>query len=374
MADGVKKQRMVYTYKDTDLQYLLGKNMVMFSNGMTVTREEFDRWDKEGVLLLRLQDQADDPERNGWDFKYAVSTGDPRKRKGQADLVAAVRTEKRRKKEVAKVKEIIAVEQKKETLKQFIFSSAFIVEAIMVLVGIGSAIMSAYHTSTFLIQGGKPTWTGILTGIMMILFSATAFTAARYFFRELGPTKIFGGIFAVVGLAIVVYSMFSTLTVNFNQFKWQDDQAAVVAVADSEALAAHNRLIVMNQESIDEVFAEITRVEAEAEYWKEKSWKRYDDFGLRLDELRSRRSELRAERTRLEASTPELVEQAAVSQDTIYTFLGRIFTAPEEVMRFIVYVIPSCFYDIIAPFALSVVLLLEDNRRKRQNGAIIEGS
>jgi hypothetical protein len=58
----------------------------------------------------------------------------------------------------------------------------------------------------------------------------------------------------------------------------------------------------------------------------------------------------------------------AVSQETIYDFLGNVFRIKEDTMRFFVYVVPACLYDILAPFALSVVLLLADRRRRKEGG------
>jgi hypothetical protein len=92
---------------------------------------------------------------------------------------------------------------------------------------------------------------------------------------------------------------------------------------------------------------------------------------LTVTELLAGRSEyldlLRQRYGTLVGETPRLVEAEAVSQETVYDFIGNIFKIEEDTMRFFVYVVPACLYDILAPFALSVVLLLADKRRK-QNG------
>jgi hypothetical protein len=236
---------------------------------------------------------------------------------------------------------------------------------VMAVVGLGSAVMSAYHTSAFLYDSGKPAWASLMTGTMLILFSGTAFTAARYFFQEKGVLCVFGLFFIVAGLAVIVYSMFSTLTVNFNQFKWRDDEQAVVAVEGSEALAAHREQLRIFEEEIDDVANEITALRGEAGYWRAQSWRRYDS----IQELLAGRSEylnsLRERYGLLVSETPRLVEMEAVSQETIYDFLGNIFKVKKDTMRFFVYIVPACLYDILAPFALSVVLLLADKRRKQ---------
>lgn len=366
MADSVDKKPVVHTHEGTGLKYLRGSKQVLFETGVIVPCEDFDRHEKGG-LAERLEELADNPQFNNYDFAYACTTGTLRHRKGTVEIVRAEqqrRQEEAKKAAIPEEKPPVEQEQKKEARRTFEFSSVFLVMVVMVAVGIGSAIMSAYHTSAFLIFGGKPRWTAILTGTMLILFSGTAFTAARYFLREAGLQKSFGFLFVIAGFAVISYSIFSTVTVNFNQFKWVDDEKAVVAVEDSEALAAHERLLQENREALDEISARITRLEEGAEHWKTLSWRRYDDFQAQLLEAQERRTALRNRRIELESSRPELVAQAESSQETVYTFLARLLGLKEDVARFFVYVIPACLYDVLAPFALSVVLLLIDKRRR----------
>ena len=362
MAEKVTKNGpKIHKHRESGLEYLRGDKAVLFSNGVKIDRAEFDALkNTPGAVMARLDKcLADEPLCCGWDWKYACSTGNLRLRKRTSGLSESARAAQRRGRQ--------ADGQKKAAFRPDIFSSVLLVASVMAIVGVGSAIMSAYHTSAFLFQGGKPLWASVITGTMLILFSGTAFTAARYFFQEKGALVIFGWFFVAAGIAVIVYSMFSTLTVNFNQFKWRDDESAAVAVADSEALSAHEQIIEETRSMLDETGGEIGRLEYEADYWRTQSWRRYDELSARLTAARERREELRAELVRLEAERPALMEQAAVSRETIYTFLARLLKLPEDVARFFVYIVPACLYDILAPFALSVVLLLAD-RRKKQAG------
>ena len=246
------------------------------------------------------------------------------------------------------------------------FSSALLMMLVMAVVGAGSAVMSAYHTTVFLMQGGKPPWTAVMTGVMLILFSGTAFTAARHFFTWGKALVPVGVLFLAAGLAVISYSVFCTLSVNYNQFKQQDDEAVTAAVADNEALAAHARLLEENQKELNELSHELTRLETDAEYWKERSWRRYDEHTKTLTGLREKREAVRTERKALEAAAPRLAETAAASRETVYGFLAGLFGLPENAVRFFVFAVPACLYDVLAPFPLTVVLLLADARRKRR--------
>jgi hypothetical protein len=368
-AEVEHKKPKVRELEGLDLRYLYGTDKVLFENGAYIPRKDFDELrDTPGAVQARVDKIiASEPQCCGFDWAYACTTGRLRRKKGTANfevtanLEVSPRTERRRERQAQQAAE----EQKKTAARQYVFSSAFLVMVVMAVVGIGSAVMSAYHTSTFLYEGGKPTWAALMTGTMLILFSGTAFTAARYFFQEKGVTRVFGMLFTVAGFAVVLYSMFSTLTVNFNQFKWRDDAEAVAAVEGSEALAAHREQIRILEEEIDAVAREVEVLRGEADYWRTQSWRRYDS----VQELLAGRSEylnaLRVHHGTLVGETPRLVEMEVVAQETIYTFLGDILKIKENTMKFFVYVLPACLYDILAPFALSVVLLLVDKRRKQ---------
>jgi len=359
MADDVIKKPLVHTHEGTGLKYLCGSKQVLFETGIVIPREEFNSLEKGG-LVERLEQLSNDPKFCNFDFAYACTTGHLRHRKGTVPVNNKIKLEESEPVVIPQIQE----EQKKDTQQRsFTFSSVSLVMVVMVIVGTGSAVMSAYHTSAFLIFGGKPTWTAVLTGTMLILFSGTAFTAARHFLQETGLQKIFGFLFIAAGFAVIAYSIFSTVTVNFNQFKWKDDEKVVTAVEDSEALAAHERLLQENREALDEINTRISKLGEDTEYWKTMSWRRYDELQKQLSFAQESRVALRNRRIELEASKPELVALAESSQETVYTFLARLLGLKEDVARFFVYVIPACLYDVLAPFALSVVLLLIDKRR-----------
>jgi hypothetical protein len=350
-------QRITHRQQGSGLEYLLGNTKVVFSNGQVATREEFDAWAKAGgdVLTQELRKLEAVPDRNNWDYKYAVSTGDLRRRKPTTKPRGTTRRTKQKEEW-----------QRPERRR---FSSALVVEAATLLVGLGGGVMSAYHTATFLAEGGKPAWTAWTTGIIMILFSTTAFTLARLLANKLSF------LVAAVGAAVVAFSMFSTVTVNFNQFRERDDERTALAVGSDEALSVRQRALGHSREELDENAAEIGRLEAEASYWQDKSWARHDDFSQLAEEARQRRRELLARRRELEASAPALTEAAASSRsaNTVYALLGRLFKAREDAVRFAAYAIPSLFYDLAAPLALSAALFLEDNRRKKEKAAYYDG-
>jgi hypothetical protein len=346
-------KRITRRHEESGLEYILGDTKAVFSNGQIATREEFDAWIAEGggALVRELKRLEAVPDRNNWDYRYAVSTGDLRRRRPTAKPRGETRRTKRKEEW-----------QRPERRR---FSSVLLVEAATLLVGLGGAVMSAYHTAAFLVDGGKPAWTGWMTGIIMILFSTTAFTLARILANRLSI------LVAAVGAVVAAFSMFSTVTVNFNQFREREQSGEAAALESDGALAARERALELSRIELDENAAEIEGLEADAEYWKDKSWSRHDSFSEQAASARLRRRELLDRRRELEASAVALAAEAASSRsaNTVYALLSRLFRAREDAVRFAAYVAPSLFYDLAAPLALSVALFLEDDRRKKGKGA-----
>ena len=369
------KKPTIYTDASTGLQYLLGSKRVLFETGVILPRATFDKYvdGTDKTMLSELLESAATETKNcSFDFAYAKTTGTLRRKKGSGTsksvkdkkigihdnvytITRGIHSDIMKRLEIQKA-------EKKSSPE--VFSSVLLVIAIMTLVGIGSAVMSAYHTTLFLFQGGRPLWISALTGVLFILFSTTAFTAARYFLRE--RAKWIGVIFALAGVVVVLYSVFATLTVNFNQFQWIEDERLVVFVEDSQALVAHERLISDNREALSEINERITRLQNEAEYWRSMSWRRFDEFQVSINEASGVRTELRERQIELESLRPSLIAMVGSSQETIFTLVSRLFHIREDITRFFVYAAPACLYDILAPFALSVVLLLADRRRRKE--------
>jgi ABC-type glycerol-3-phosphate transport system permease component len=392
----IDRKPTVHTDALTGLQYLLGSKQVLFETGVILPRAAFDKYtngDDKTMLSELLESAATEAKNFNFDFAYAKSTGTLRRKKGSGtnknfknerirELESVIakqeeELEKRAKEEFEeirrgdkettnKIEAIRTVLESKAEKKDtpLLFSSLLFVIVIMTVVGIGSAVMSAYHTTLFLFHGGRPFWISALTGVLFILFSTTAFTAARYFLCQ--KTKWIGGVFALAGVVVVLYSVFATLAVNFNQFREGDEQRTVVFVEDNEALIAHERLINDNRDALAEVTERITLLQNEAEHWRTLSWRRFDEFQVSINEAYQARTELRQRQIELESFRPELITLVESSQETIFTLVARLFHIREDGVRFFVYAAPACLYDILAPFALSVVLLLADRRKRRE--------
>lgn len=338
------------------MEMLVGKEHVLFSNGVLCTTAEYEETagmpaDRFGAVMLRWEQ---DPKRQ-YDFRYAVTTGILRKKARQSG-------------ETESAEDDGGTESAPAIEKRRVLEPQTIIFLVMCVTGLMSAGMSAYHTAVAMTSFGRPLVIGIITGTVMVLFSATAFTAARWFLMERGAVKGFSLLFAALGAVIVVYSMMSTLTVNYDAWKDVSEGEAAVSAGDSAVLAAYDARLRLLEAELDKADAEIASLEADAEYWRSMSWARYDAVTAKLDDARKHRGELAGEYGSLLSSRPEAVAVAVVREETFegdaFSFLAGFLGAEPSFLRLFMQAVPAMFFDVIAPFALSCAVYLAERKRR----------
>jgi hypothetical protein len=91
-----------------------------------------------------------------------------------------------------------------------------IVFVAMLTVGALCIFMSASNTTAYLELTGMAHSIALMTGIALVIFSSTRATAAQLFISQKGWGKIFAVPFIVVGVTVIVFSIFSTLSLSNN--------------------------------------------------------------------------------------------------------------------------------------------------------------
>jgi hypothetical protein len=359
--------------KGTDYSYILGREFVIFSNGVTMSIEEFKTFHNKGILVRKIMSLARVPKRLS-DYRIALDTG------VMTPVYMPVRTmqlnpEKPKLKKIKKVNEVfmsdynqrpeIIVEPEREQKKRFTTpNKSQVILFCMLFIAIGSAGMSIYHAAAFLIMGGKPFLISVMTAILIVMFASTGFTAARYFSEQRGMAKIFALPFVAITCVLICYIAFSTTSVSYEQFR--DEEANRVATVQKEIGSL-------------ELYKEVQRSILETEkYINTLDKNRVADM-TQAAVMRHQRM-LAAEREKLqklreraydlkERSGGGSVEDKQQSIASVYDFLMELFGINTRVLRFVIYVIPAVFYDIVAPFGFTVVFFLVDNKKEEHDEA-----
>lgn len=340
----------------TGEKYIEGKNKIIMESGIVLTPAEFAETTmmskvEVGALMQELAGRED---RYRFDYKYALTTGVLRhfqkKPEGNQGKTAEISP-----------KSVVKLQKPKVRRK---LSVVLIILAVMCITGLMSACMSAYHSTKTLQLFGRPLFVGIITGTVMVMFSSTAFTAARWFWQEKGFVRLFSVVFLLLGLMVIAYSMLSTLTVNYTSWSKVETEEKLETVENSEELAAYEAQVKLKQEELDEAVATEKAISEEAEWWKNRSWKRYDELSADLSEQRKRVTAIRGELSSLLSSKPQLASKVTEEKEDVFKFLSGFIKVQPKTLRLFMQAVPAMFFDIIAPFALSCAIYLAEKRKE----------
>ncbi|MDR1937845.1 MAG: hypothetical protein LBQ73_05025 [Tannerellaceae bacterium] len=247
-----------------------------------------------------------------------------------------------------------------------IFNARNIVFVAMLAVGGLCIFMSARNTASYLLLTGMDNLIAIMTGIALIVFSSTAFTAAQLFLAQKGAAKLFSIMFVVVGLFVITFSIFSTLSLNYSKF------------LASESIQADITDKIEKRRS--EIMAEYQASDEQAEGQDMNQWVMQNIDRLLLMAERSGESWNNSMRTVMETAQnlsaseqqkrqtlDEILENIYIETIpmTFFGFMLNLHTLDKKYFfDFFMIAIPAVFYDIIAPMAMTVVLFLMGFKRK----------
>jgi len=252
--------------------------------------------------------------------------------------------------------------------------------------------MSIYHTDMFLIESGKSRLMSIIAAVAMVTFSATAYTAARHVAQDHGIglfMRVFFSLFLVVcGTSTILFSVFSTINVSYEQFDARQKETTSTVLATDITVSSSNARLDDKQKQLtnaDIEVADYTRdvanfyalmskpvptsaIEGDpavqiAMNEKVAASRNYSRSQTKLEQARAKRDKLYADKEALATMKESAVTTAVALQKSAYSMVATKLGATEETIKFIVYVIPAVFFDIIAPFAIAIVLLLKDRRK-----------
>jgi hypothetical protein len=237
---------------------------------------------------------------------------------------------------------------------------------ITLLIGCGCAVMSAINTAAFLVNSGRPFPLAFATAVLTALFSGTAFFIGSLCLKK----KIYGGlIFYALAVAIIGYSVFSTIAVTYDNMRAAESssvEALEFATQTAALLAVNGKEQAAVDKNIEQYSGEKERLVQEAAYWSNKAWAKYDtllamaaETEKRIDLERARKRELLEEERSLKSRG---TASAAASTRTVYAFMSGGDPQKERALRFAALVIPAVFFDLASPLMLGIALLFFHKR------------
>jgi len=242
-----------------------------------------------------------------------------------------------------------------------IFNARNIVFIAMLAVGTLCIFMSARNTASYLLLTGMDSLMSVMTGVALIVFSATSFTAAQLFLAQRGVAKLFSLFFVVGGMAVITFSIFSTLSLNYNKFLSSD----VIQADIKDKIEKHR----------SELMRDKTEESHDITQWTMTNMDRL----LSLAESQGA-SWNNSMRTIMETAQNLSKDERQAVQDfvasvyvdtiprTFFAFMLKLRELDSKYFfDFFMIAIPAVFYDLLAPLAITVVLFLMGFGNKKED-------
>jgi hypothetical protein len=237
--------------------------------------------------------------------------------------------------------------------------------------------MSASNTTAYLELTGMVHTIALMTGIALVIFSSTSATAAQLFIGQKGLAKIFALPFIVVGPTVIIFSIFSTLSLNYNKFisspAIQADMQEKIEKRKAEILAEYRESEGqqegrdVNQWAMQNIDRLLSLSERSGESWN-NSMKTVMEAAQNLGDTEQQRQK----------TIDEILENVYVETlpRTFFGFMLNLGNLEQKYLfDFFMIAIPAVFYDLLAPLAMTVVLFLMGFKTKKETeGEVVAGA
>ena len=232
-------------------------------------------------------------------------------------------------------------------------TALLIIKWSMLVVGIGSVIISAYY-NVLLALDFLPAILAVIAGCIFVLFSVVDFETILLFstFKSMNPWKRRGTMAGLAAVWIVAATFSITSVVNGRYEKYmrmQQDKSSTHMEINAERLKWLNI-----QERKKTVAARIEERRGQLTKAEIINDKKLERFNATLEQLRA------AEVVMIK-NTPEATDANLTSGEytDFYAWLSEVFGLPKEKIHFFISMLPAFFFDVISPIAIALFLFLK---------------
>lgn len=333
-----------YTSKHLGVPYVYLSDVKKYlcENGVVFTKDEY-------LKGIDLNTEYEKRSKSGglYDYEFAKKTG-------KLKLLPKKDTE-----EKVSVKELKA--KGKEAKSVIIMSLA------LMLTSFGSMYISTVHTATYLLDYTDKVSAWLMSTVITV-YCATAFEVVLLFFDR--KRYVLSSVFAVLWLAVVTFSMATTISVfydryNFNVVETQNvNKASDSARLTLEVLKEQEKAL---RESIEFKKKDI-------EYRQEREFAT-TAVRLELENLQVKLQENLNKQMSVVSETPEAskAEGEVNKKESLFAFLGRQLKLDGGILEFIMSTLSAVFINLISPLSVSVVVSflggMENESHKADNEA-----
>jgi hypothetical protein len=218
---------------------------------------------------------------------------------------------------------------------------AGVVDYILLAVGVGCLLMSIRNSWLYLTGAGFTPAGAFITAVITACFTAVAFA-------------IKGAPIKALACLVVGFSVFATFSVYYAHYEREAGRTAGYEAARTDYAGKQEEA----RRALEVLRERVTVLTAEADYWRDKSWNRYDGLQTSLKEVYTQEQTLNEYLLQSDAPVADTATGAVFAG---FPALAGLLGITPELLRLLVFLIPAVFFDVASP-------LLFANYFKRQGG------
>ena len=321
--------------------YLKDEKKYLCENGVVFTKEEY-------LKGIDLNAEYKKRSKNGGLYDYEFARKNGKLRLLEKEEIPAKEEPLLKKKPRPEGKEPLLKKKPRPEEKEA--KSVIIMSLALMLTSFGSMYISTVHTATYLFDYTDKISSWLMSFVITV-YCATAFEVVLLFFDR--KRYVLSSVFAVLWLAVVTFSMATTISVfydryNFNMVEAQSENKET----DSARLTLE---VLREQEKVLRESIEFKR--KDIEYRQERE---YATTAVRV-ELEGLQNKLQAnldKQMSVLSETPEAVkaEGEVRKKESLFAFLGRQMKLDGGILEFIMSTLSAVFINLISPLSVSVVV------------------
>ena len=308
--------------------YLKDEKKYLCENGVVFTKEEY-------LKGIDLNAEYKKRSKNGelYDYEFARKNGELRLlEKGEIPAEEEPLLEKKPEPEGKEAKSVI------------------IMSLALMLTSFGSMCISTVHTATYLFDYTDKISSWLMSFVITV-YCATAFEVVLLFFDR--KRYVLSSVFAVLWLAVVTFSMATTISVFYDRYNFN----MVEAQSESKETDSARLTLEVLKEQEKALRESIEFKRKDIEYRQERE---YATTAVRV-ELEGLQNKLQAnldKQMSVLSETPEAVktEEEVRKKESLFAFLGRQMKLDGGILEFIMSALPAVFINLISPLSVSVVV------------------
>lgn len=228
--------------------------------------------------------------------------------------------------------------------------SVIIMSLALMLTSFGSMYISTVHTATYLFDYTDKISSWLMSFVVTV-YCATAFEVVLLFFDR--KRYVLSSVFAVLWLAVVTFSMATTVSVFYDRYNFN----VVEAQSENKETDSARLTLEVLKEQEKALRESIEFKRKDIEYRQERE---YATTAVRV-ELEGLQNKLQAnldKQMSVLSETPEAVktEGEVRKKESLFAFLGRQMKLDGGILEFIMSTLSAVFINLISPLSVSVVV------------------